>query len=221
MDRTFASRPEGSSTTAYDVAKRAFDVATAGVALVVLSPVLAAIAIAVATTTPGPILYRGERVGFRGAKFRVFKFRTMADGAERFGTTTALRDARVTRIGRFLRRYKLDELPQLLNVLGGTMSIVGPRPEVEEHTSAYTAEEKAILTVRPGITDYASIELVSLDEVLGSENAHDVFVTRVRARKNALRLKYVRRRSFGTDVGIILRTARAIAKMAAGPRGDD
>jgi lipopolysaccharide/colanic/teichoic acid biosynthesis glycosyltransferase len=134
----------------------------------------------------------------------------MTDGAERFGTTTALGDARVTPVGRVLRRYKLDELPQLLNVLDGSMSIVGPRPEVEEHTIEYTNEEQAILSVVPGITDYASIELVALDEVLGSENPHHVYLTRVRAQKNALRLRYVRERSFGVDLRIIARTLAAI-----------
>jgi lipopolysaccharide/colanic/teichoic acid biosynthesis glycosyltransferase len=193
-----------------EVGKRAFDLLAAGTGLVVLSPVLVGIALAVRVSSPGPVFYRGVRIGLDGRPFRIFKFRTMVTDAERLGTTTSLGDSRITPMGHFLRRYKLDELPQLLNVVSGEMSIVGPRPEVEEHTSAYTTDEHAILSVRPGITDYASIELVSLDEVLGSENPHEVYVTRVRAQKNALRLRYVRNRSFSEDLKIIARTFLAI-----------
>jgi lipopolysaccharide/colanic/teichoic acid biosynthesis glycosyltransferase len=204
-------RPTSDRRAGYDVAKRTFDVTAAVGGLIVLSPVMLTIAAVIRASSPGPIMYRGARVGFGGESFRIFKFRTMAVDAERSGTTTALGDARITPVGRFLRRYKLDELPQLLNVLSGDMSIVGPRPEVEEHTSVYTPEEQAILSVLPGITDYASIELVNLDEVLGSEDPHQVYLTRVRAQKNALRLKYVKNRSFGEDLKIIARTMLAIA----------
>lgn len=143
----------------------------------------------------------------------------MSLDAERSGTTTTLADARITTVGRVLRRLKFDELPQLLNVLTGEMSLVGPRPEVEEHTREYSAEELAILTVPPGITDYASIHFVSLDEVLGSENPHEVYVTRVRAEKNALRLAYVRNASFYEDLRIIGSTSVALVRKAfARPR---
>ena len=212
-DRPGAGHPPGRG---YEVAKRAFDVAFAAVGIAALSPVLLAVAAAVRLTSPGPILYRGRRIGRDGRAFHIMKFRTMRPDAERLGTTTALGDPRITPVGHLLRRYKLDELPQLFNVLRGEMSVVGPRPEVEEHTREYTAEERAILDVRPGLTDYASIHFGALDEVLGSENPHEVYVTRVRAEKNELRLRYVRRRSFGEDLRIIAMTVGAIARKATG-----
>ncbi len=193
----------------YERAKRVFDLLIALPALILLAPVLLVTAGAVAITSPGPVLYCGRRVGLHGRPFRIFKFRTMVVDAERSGTTTAKDDPRVTPLGRFLRRYKLDELPQLFNVLRGDMSFVGPRPEVEEHTREYSPEERQILTVIPGITDYASLHFFHLDEALGSENAHEVYLTRVRAQKNRLRLEYVRRRSFLEDLRIIVRTVGA------------
>ena len=194
----------------YELAKRVFDVVVAGAGLAVASPVLVTIAVLVKLTSRGPVFYRGERIGRYGRPFRILKFRTMQVDAERLGTTTRLNDPRVTSVGRLLRRYKLDELPQLVNVLRGEMSLVGPRPEVVEHTSEYDANERRILDVLPGITDYASIELVSLDEVLGTEDPHRVYVTRVRAEKNRLRLRYVDNRSFTEDLRILRRTFQAI-----------
>ncbi len=197
------------SRMGYRFAKRGFDLLVAGIAVLVLSPVFAVIAIGVKASSPGPVLYRGRRTGQHGHEFAMFKFRTMQVDAERFGTTTALRDPRVTRLGAVLRHYKLDELPQFFNVLRGEMSLVGPRPEVEEHTNAYTEEERAILSVRPGITDLSSIRFSGLTELLGAQNAHEVFLTTYRAEKNALRLRYVRERSFWTDLKIIGLTCRA------------
>jgi len=194
------------------MAKRLFDVCAASLGLFALSPFLLLVALAVALDSSGPVLYRGWRTGFEGKPFRIFKFRTMVVGAEAMGTTTSLRDPRVTRIGAVLRRWKLDELPQLLNVLLGDMSLVGPRPEVEEHTALYTPEERAILSVRPGITDLASIRFVRLAEELGAEDAHAVYVNRLRAEKNAMRLKYVRERSFLGDLAILFQTFRAILR---------
>ena len=142
-------------------AKRTFDLMAASVGLVILSPLLLVIACAVRCDTRGPVFYRGVRTGLNGIPFRIIKFRTMVPDAESLGgKVTARDDARVTRVGRVLRRYKLDELPQLINVIKGDMSVVGPRPEVSEYTALYTDEEHVILSVRPGITDYASIELV-------------------------------------------------------------
>jgi lipopolysaccharide/colanic/teichoic acid biosynthesis glycosyltransferase len=196
----------------YEVGKRVFDVCVAGIGVVLLSPLLAAIAVSVGLDSPGPVLYKGHRTGMHGVPFNIFKFRKMCVDAERTGTTTAKNDPRVTRVGRFLRRLKLDELPQLFNVLRGEMSLVGPRPEVEEHTNAYDEQELAILTVRPGITDYSSVHFVDLAGALGGENPHHVYLTRVRAQKNALRLEYVRRRSFFEDLRIIGLTASALLK---------
>ena len=193
------------------LAKRLFDLIVASLGLVALAPLLLGIAIAVALSSPGPVFYRGWRTGLGGVPFRIFKFRTMVVGSEANGTTTALRDPRVTRSGAVLRRWKLDELPQLLNVVLGDMSLVGPRPEVAEHTEAYTDEERAILSVRPGITDLASIRFVHLAEEVGAEDPHAVYVSQLRSMKNALRLKYVREQSFLGDLGILFRTLWAIA----------
>lgn len=206
----------------YAIIKRLFDLTAALVGLLVLAPALIVIAVAIKLNSRGPILYRGERVGRHGKAFKIVKFRTMCVNAESLGTTTADNDPRITGMGRFLRKYKLDELPQLINVIHGEMSIVGPRPEVEEHTSAYNEEEKAILTVLPGITDYSSIRFVNLGKVLGSENAHQVFLTRYRSEKNQLRLKYVRNRSFREDMRILLLTLLTLVRVALGrPGGKD
>jgi len=160
----------------------------------------------------GTVFYRGVRTGRYGKPFRIYKFRTMHPKAELLGTTTELNDPRVTRIGRVLRKYKIDEFPQMINVLKGEMSIVGPRPEVEEHTSVYTAEEKKILHIKPGVTDFASIRLVDLAVELGPDEPHKVYVTKVRNEKNRLRLEYVYRRSFWVDIKIIFLTACVILR---------
>jgi lipopolysaccharide/colanic/teichoic acid biosynthesis glycosyltransferase len=195
----------------YPVVKRAFDVAAAGVGLVVLSPILLVIAGLVKLDSPGPAFYRGVRTGRHGVPFRIFKFRTMVVDAERRGGgSTAHNDPRITRVGRVLRRYKLDELPQVLNVLRGDMSVVGPRPELPEYTGRYSDEERAILSVRPGITDHASVRFVNLGEQLGSEDADRVYEERVLAEKNRLRLEYVRRQSFLGDLRIVLRTLGSV-----------
>jgi lipopolysaccharide/colanic/teichoic acid biosynthesis glycosyltransferase len=206
----------------YATSKRLFDVSLALIGLVVLAPVLVIIAVAIKLDSKGPAFYLGERVGRHDKKFRIFKFRTMCAKAESLGTTTADKDPRITRVGRFLRKYKLDELPQLVNVVKGEMSLVGPRPEVEEHTREYNEEEKLILTVLPGITDYSSIRFVNLGKVLGSKRAHEVFVTQYRSEKNQLRLKYVRNRSFGEDMRIIALTLLTLVRVAVGrPGGND
>jgi lipopolysaccharide/colanic/teichoic acid biosynthesis glycosyltransferase len=195
--------------------KRIFDVVAATAGILVLSPLLVLIAIAIKLDSRGSVLYRGVRVGLNGRRFRMLKFRTMILNAEALGTATAQRDRRITRIGRFLRKYKLDELPQLVNVVRGEMSLVGPRPEVEEHTSVYNDEEQIILTVRPGITDYSSIRFANLGELLGGddpETANRVFIETYRAEKNRLRIDYVRNRSFLGDLGIIFKTLGRIVQ---------
>lgn len=196
--------------------KRCFDIIFAGISVIVFSPLLLLIAVAVKVNSDGPVIYKGKRVGQYGKIFKIHKFRTMQPDAETYGTTTAKDDPRITTIGRILRKVKLDELPQLFNILKGDMSFVGPRPEVEEHTNEYTDEEKLILTVRPGITDYSSIHFISLDEVLGSRNPHQVYLSGVRAEKNKLRLRYVRERSFITDLKIIALTFIALMRKMAG-----
>jgi|TARA_B100000809_G_scaffold64704_1_gene61353 lipopolysaccharide/colanic/teichoic acid biosynthesis glycosyltransferase len=195
-------------------AKRTFDLMTASIGLVILSPLFVVIACAVRCDTRGPVFYRGVRTGLNGIPFRIIKFRTMVPDAESLGgRVTARDDARVTRVGRVLRRYKLDELPQLINVIKGDMSVVGPRPEVSEYTALYTDEERLILSVRPGITDYASIEFVQLGEAVGSDLQDGAFEDRVRKVleiKNALRVKYVRKQTFMGDIKLILLTLRKL-----------
>lgn len=186
--------------------KRFFDLLLAALGLLLLSPLLLLIALLIKLNSRGPIFYRGVRVGKHGKPFHIWKFRTMLVGSDRLGGTTGTDDPRVTPMGKFLRRYKLDELPQLMNVLVGEMSLVGPRPELDEHTSAYQGEEKLILSVRPGITDYASIEFRNLNELVGSEQPHQVFIERFRPQKNRLRVAYVKQQSLKEDAKILFKT---------------
>src|SRR5579862_1823717 len=160
--------------------KRLLDLVFSVLGLALLSPLLVVIAIIIKLSSPGPIFYRGSRVGQDGKPFRIWKFRSMRVGSEVLGGTTGKDDPRVTSVGKFIRAYKLDELPQLLNVLIGDMSLVGPRPELAEHTSAYEGEEKMILSVRPGITDYASIRFRNLNDLVGSDDPHRVFIDQFR-----------------------------------------
>ena len=193
--------------------KRQFDVIIVAGALVVLSPLLAFCALAVRLSSRGPILYRGQRVGQGGGDFEILKFRTMrVDHSERDQLTTARNDRRVTRVGSFLRRYKLDELPQLVNVLRGDMSIVGPRPEFRAWVDYYTDEEMAIFSVRPGLTDYSSIALVRLGDMVDAERADAQYLELILPRKNELRLKYISNLSWHTDLVLIAATVRAIGR---------
>jgi lipopolysaccharide/colanic/teichoic acid biosynthesis glycosyltransferase len=189
------------------VIKRAFDILASLLGIVVLSPVLLLVASAVKLTSDAPVFYRGVRVGLNGKTFRIFKFSTMVANAESIGgPSTALNDARLTRIGKFLRRYKLDELPQLFNVLSGEMSVVGPRPQVERYTKLYDREQQVILTVRPGLTDYASVHFINLDEILGDVNVDEKYQREIEPEKNRLRIQYVKDQSFLTDMKIIALT---------------
>ena len=192
--------------------KRVFDGSCAFLGLVVLSPLLGLITLAVKASDGGPVFYRGLRTGLNGRQFRIWKFRTMVVDAEKSGVTaTADDDPRVTRMGSFLRRCKLDEFPQLVNVLLGEMSLVGPRPEVPQYTALFTAEEKAILSVRPGITDWASLWDVAEGAVLaGSDDPERAYLEKIRPEKIRLQLKYVRERTFGMDVRILMLTVWAL-----------
>ena len=192
--------------------KRFFDIAAATLGLVFLSPFLLWIAWLIRHEDGGPVFYRGVRVGLHGSPFRIYKFRTMLVDAEKIGgSSTSDDDPRITKIGKTLRKYKLDELPQLINVLIGNMSIVGPRPEVQRYTDMYTQEEKAILTVRPGITDWASIWNADEGAVLaGMADPEKAYEELIRPTKLKLQLKYVYEQSFLTDLKIILLTLLAI-----------
>jgi lipopolysaccharide/colanic/teichoic acid biosynthesis glycosyltransferase len=179
--------------------------------MIVLGPFLGIIALLILLYSGSPALYCGIRTGQFGKPFKMYKFRTMVVNAERLGgPSTGKNDLRITRIGRYLRKYKLDELPQLLNVIKGEMSIVGPRPEVPQYTSLYTGDEQLILTVRPGITDYSSLKYIDLAEVLGSEGVDTFYEETVRPEKNKLRIKYVREHTFWGDLKIILLTLYGI-----------
>jgi lipopolysaccharide/colanic/teichoic acid biosynthesis glycosyltransferase len=169
---------------------------------------MAAVGIAIKLDSPGPVFYRGERVGLQGRPFRIFKFRSMR--ANRGGPdTTGARDDRITGVGHFIRRYKIDELPQLINVLLGEMSLVGPRPEVQKFVDMYTEEEKAILTVRPGITDWSSIKFHNEGEIVdksGYASADEAYLELIRPEKLRLQLKYVKERSLRADFKILCDT---------------
>ena len=192
--------------------KRVFDMMFALVGLILLSPFLLFFAILIKLGTKGPVFYRGVRVGRHGKPFNIFKFRTMVMDAERLGgTSTADDDPRITKIGHFLRKFKLDELPQLINVLKGEMSIVGPRPEVQHYVDMFTEEERAILEVRPGITDWASLWNPDEGAVLaGSADPEKTYMEKIRPQKIKLQLKYVREQSFWNDLKIIFLTLKAI-----------
>jgi lipopolysaccharide/colanic/teichoic acid biosynthesis glycosyltransferase len=194
------------------MAKRVFDFATSLAGLLVLAPVLAAVAVAIKVESAGPVFYRGLRAGRYGKPFRIFKFRTMVMNADNIGgPSSSADDPRITRVGGFLRRYKLDELPQLLNVLKGEMSLVGPRPEVLQEVVLYTEQEKRLLEVRPGITDWASIRFRNEGEILrGSVDPHVAYREKIRPEKIRLGLEYVEKHSFLTDCRIIFRTVKAI-----------
>jgi len=187
--------------------KRLFDITACLVAFPFLLPFLAIIGLIIKLDSPGPIFYRGWRTGLGGKPFRIFKFRTMVLDAEKIGgPSTALNDPRLTKIGKFLRKYKIDELSQLINALKGDMSIVGPRPQVEYYTKLYNDEEQIILSVRPGLTDYASIEFVNLDHILGDEAVDEKYLKEIEPEKNRLRMKYAKEHSFFIDLKIILMT---------------
>lgn len=189
------------------VLKQAFDRVCAFSGLILLAPVLFTIAIAIKLTSSGPVFYRGVRAGQFGKPFRIYKFRSMVPEAENLGGgTTALKDPRITMVGAVLRRHKLDELPQLINILKGDMSLVGPRPELLQYTSQYRPGESCILDVKPGITDFSSIEIWSLDEKVGHVDADKVYEDTILQKKNALRVKYVKERTFWIDTKLILAT---------------
>ncbi|MBN2373809.1 sugar transferase [bacterium] len=188
--------------------KRLFDIVFSLIGLLLTFPIFLFLAIWIKIDSPGPVFYRGVRVGRHGRLFRIFKFRTMVLNAEKIGgPSTADDDPRITRVGRFIRRFKFDELPQFINVFFGDMSFVGPRPEVQHYVDMYTEEEKAILNVRPGITDWASIWNPDEGAILaGSPDPEKTYMEEIRPQKLKLQLKYARERTFWTDIKIIFVT---------------
>jgi len=190
--------------------KRGFDILASGTGLIILSPLLVGIALAVRADTPGPVLYRARRVGRYGKEFTLYKFRSMVADADRHGPgITAAGDSRVTEVGRFLRRTKLDELPQLINVLRGDMSLVGPRPEDPRYVALYTPEQRRILEQRPGITSMASLTYRNEERMLSGEDWEHVYIEQVMPAKLAIDLEYARRATLWRDIMLILRTVLA------------
>lgn len=188
--------------------KRLFDLLLAGIALVLLLPVFLIIAIAISINSKGGIFYSQERIG-RGEKpFRIYKFRTMRPASDQQGLISlGSKDPRITRVGLFLRNKKLDELPQLWNIVKGDMSIVGPRPEVAHYVQHFTEEQKKTLTIRPGLTDYASLHYLDEDEILGqSMDPERAYIEDILPKKLALSLRYQQEQNLWVDIQIIGQT---------------
>lgn len=203
--------------------KRLFDIAFAALALLLLCPLLLAVALWVRLDSPGPVFFRQQRVGRGGRLFAIYKFRTMHTGAEAMGPQiTVGEDARITRAGAWLRRSKVDELPQFLNVLRGDMSVVGPRPEVPRYVAQYPADvRQAVLSLRPGITDLASIEFRDESALLArSQDPERTYVEQILPAKLRHAQQYVRTRSLWLDLRIIARTALAVLGLHAARHPD-
>ena len=193
--------------------KRGFDIVAATLGLIVTSPLIAVAALAVKLDSPGPALFSGPRVGRDGVVFRMHKLRTMGAGADKAGpAVTAGDDPRVTKVGRFLRRTKIDELPQLWNVVRGEMSLVGPRPEHPDYVARYTAEQRRLLAFRPGITGPAALEFIDEERVLSGGDGEAKYVEEVMPKKLALELRYVERATFASDLAILARTAARVLR---------
>jgi lipopolysaccharide/colanic/teichoic acid biosynthesis glycosyltransferase len=190
------------------VAKRIFDLFFALVGIIILMPLLLAIAVWIKFDSSGPIFFRQTRIGQFGCEFRIYKFRTMIANAESLGQQiTTANDQRITAIGKFLRKYKLDELPQLLNVIKGEMSLVGPRPEVPKYVALYSSEQQRILEVRPGITDLASIEFRNESEMLAkATNPEEFYIQEIMPKKLKLNIQYIEQANIRLDLFIIFQT---------------
>jgi lipopolysaccharide/colanic/teichoic acid biosynthesis glycosyltransferase len=190
---------------------RIIDAAASGIGLIVLSPLFLLIALAIKLTSPGPVFYRSTRVGRDGAPFRITKFRSMVSDADKRGPgITAAGDPRITPVGRLLRRTKLDELPQLINVLKGEMSLVGPRPEDPRYVALYTDEQRQVLRVRPGITSAASLAYRHEEQILSGVDWETQYRQQVMPAKLALDLEYLSRRTVASDLALIWRTVTAL-----------
>lgn len=197
--------------------KRILDIVISGAILLVIWPLFLLISAAIVIESGFPVFYRARRGGYMNRNFTICKFRSMVKDADKIGGgTTALHDSRITKVGNILRKTKMDELPQLIQVFRGEMSLIGPRPELLQYTQQYTGEEKDILKVRPGITDYSSIEFINLDEIVGGENADEMYEKYVLKKKNQLRVKYAQTVSFGTDMLLFLKTIYLVLQKAYG-----
>jgi lipopolysaccharide/colanic/teichoic acid biosynthesis glycosyltransferase len=202
--------------------KRFFDVVISAIGLLLLSPAFLLLALVIKLDSNGPVFYRGVRVGRHGRPFKIYKFRSMVADAERKGAaSTSTTDLRVTRSGNFIRKFKFDEFSQLINVFLGDMSLVGPRPEVQKFVDRYTSEEKVILTVRPGITDWSSIKFHNEGEIIeasGISDADEAYEKLIRPEKLRLQLKYVKERNLWVDIKIIVSTMLTLFSTRLGGR---
>lgn len=194
--------------------KRALDLVIASIGLVILSPLLLVVAVVIFIDDGSPVLFRQERIGRHGKPFHILKFRSMGVDAERIGgQITVGNDPRITRIGQFLRRSKIDELPQLINVVRGEMSLVGPRPEVPKYVALYTPEERHVLSITPGITDPASIKYRHESEILArSSDPEQMYIEVVMPEKIRLNLEYAKEATVWTDFQILLSTLWSLVK---------
>ena len=193
--------------------KRIFDITLSLFGLIILLPFMLIIAILIKIDSKGPVFFKQIRVTKNGKEFKIFKYRTMRVGSDKYSQITVGKDGRITKIGSFLRKYKLDEIPQLINVLIGDMSLVGPRPEVPKYVALYTDEQKEILKVRAGITDYASIEFSDENDLLASEEEPEkAYIEKIIPKKIELNKKYLSEISILTDIKIILLTIKKILK---------
>jgi lipopolysaccharide/colanic/teichoic acid biosynthesis glycosyltransferase len=202
--------------------KRFFDVVISAIGLLLLSPFFLLLVVVIKLDSPGPVFYRGMRIGRHGRPFKIYKFRSMVADAERKGpASTSTTDLRVTRSGHFIRKFKFDEVSQLINVFLGDMSIVGPRPEVKKFVEKYTEEEKQILSVRPGITDWSSIKYHNEGEIIkasGMPDADDAYEKLIRPEKIRLQLKYVKERNLWVDIKIVISTVLTLFSTRLGGR---
>ena len=193
--------------------KRLFDLVASALGLIVLSPLFLILAIWIKLDSKGPVFYRQVRVGRHNKDFRIYKFRTMKVGADAGSLVTIGQDSRITRSGRFIRKFKMDELPQLINVLVGDMSLVGPRPEVRHYVDYWTPEQMRVLDVRPGITDLASIKFRNENELMEkAEDPEKYYIEVIMQEKLKLYLEYVDHHSFWSDIGLIFKTIWSIVK---------
>ena len=193
--------------------KRIFDITLSLFGLIILLPFMLIIAIFIKLDSKGPVFFKQLRVTKNEREFKIFKYRTMRVGSDKYSQITVGKDDRITKIGSFLRKYKLDEIPQLINVLIGDMSLVGPRPEVPKYVALYTDEQKEILKVRAGITDYASIEFSNENDLLAlEEDPEKAYIEKVMPKKIELNKKYLSEISILTDIRIILLTIKKILK---------
>jgi lipopolysaccharide/colanic/teichoic acid biosynthesis glycosyltransferase len=192
---------------------RFFDVLLSGLGLIFLSPVFLILYLIIICSSKGPGLYAQERIGLHGKPFKLYKFRTMREGSDKGQLITTSGDERVTTVGHFIRKYKLDELPQLWNVIKGEMSLVGPRPEVEKYVRLYTPEQRVVLNVKPGITDYASIEYSDENDILDqATDSEKMYIEEIMPKKILFNLQYINNPTLKEYFKIIFKTIKKIVK---------